>query len=286
MTPLDVEHPDRGMSHAQKFEWRLRRNTPIRPKEVEITSKKPESKPWWKKELERYLTKGEEIEHFVLKSFFEGYLRDTYGVETVIDLDKMSRKDKDRFKGSEAEEREMFEADIVEGFELWLKDNKLAMGKKPQSEKRKKESHVDKNLYRLSISNLQMEKYMPRDRALAEEFITLWKSGNVVRIGLGIRDGAIASIALAAKGGNLEKKVYLSAIVFRKIFDGVGPFRTDDKSDPIGFLFESEGGRSNYIFPKTPPEIAEEIFSRVVIEGRKLKDGFSVKFVPMKKKQP
>jgi hypothetical protein len=254
-------------------------------KKLKIPSEVPPSKPkeWWRKELESHLSEGKDVKHFLLRSFFERYLADFWGVQTAPELNNVFKKDPERFQGSDEEEKKLFDDFIIENFESWLKDNNIAIGKKTQVEK-KKEPRVDKNLYQLSINKLQMERYIsPPDRKLAEEFIRLWKSGNVVRIGLGIREDEVASIALAAEEGGLEKKVYLSAIVFRKVFDGMKPFK-NDKGNAVGFVFESESGRSNYIFSKTPPEIAEEIFSRVAIEGKRLKSGFSVKFVPMKKK--
>ena len=162
-----------------------------------------------------------------------------------------------------------------------LARQKDKMGVVREAEDLKTPEVISEPLINLTINEGQMDRSISdEDKKVVEKFLEMWNSGNVVRIGLGVRNGEITTIALAVKDGDQEKKVFLSATVFRKVLDGVKPYRENSIDDPTGLLFESKNGASAYIEPHTNPDRAKRVFSNISIEGKKLSQDFTVVFAP------
>ncbi|MCX6704495.1 MAG: hypothetical protein NTZ07_03580 [Candidatus Woesebacteria bacterium] len=234
---------------------------------------------WWENNIKNHLSEGREIKSPVLKSLYQEYLDEYYGVKDEAELRKIFMKDMDRFAGTEEDEKKAFGGYLFNNFSDWMKGpvpaaiakerDKFEFEPEREIEKKNKSERESGERIDLKINWEKVSELAPWLRNEFREFEKIWASGNVVELTLGLEGDAITSIGLTGDGGKY------ASVPIEKIFgtvDGVEDFR-NSITGKAGFKFSVSG---EYIDPDTGISLAKRILCKVAIGDKKLNNDFWV----------
>jgi len=223
--------------------------------------------PWWENNIKNHIFEKREIKSPVLRSLYQGYLDEYYGVKDEADLKKVFVEDKNKFSGSQEDGEKAFGNYLFNNFSDWIKQPVPAA---IAAERTKLESEREEKTCDLKINGEAVSELGPRLRGEFHKFLDIWKSGKVVEFSIAVHDRAIDNVGLTGNGG---QQASLPLKTFIDVFDGLDGFKIGSDNKIIGFRFSDDG---DYIFPATPNPLAERILSKAVLEGTKLNLNFSV----------
>ena len=270
----EAQMTDLGHKRVDVFKkrWKIPDDSlKLQAQSSETNGAKPE---WWENNIKNHIFEKREIKSTVLRSLYEEYLDEYYGVKEEADLKKVFAKDKERFGGSQEDEEKVFGNYLFSNFSDWMRGSAPAA---IAAERKKMESEEEVETYDLKINGEAVSELGPRLRSEFHKFVDIWKSGKVVEFSIAVNSRAIDNIGLIGNGG---EQASLPLRTFISVFDGLDEFKIGGDNRIIGFRFGEDG---DYIFPATPNPLAEKILSKAVLEGTKLNSNFSVSKIPFDK---
>jgi hypothetical protein len=250
------------------------------PASSSVEPEKTESEPaWWENNIKNHIFEKREIKGPVLRSLYQEYLEEYYGVKDESELGRIFKKDAEGFGGTSEDEERAFGNYLFSNFSDWIKEaSPAAIAEKrdefelePERGIEKKNNSERENGERIDLK-IDWEKVFelaPWLRSQFREFVKIWGSGNVVELSLVLEGDAITQIGLIGDGGKF------ASITVKNIFeviDGIEDFK-NSITKKSGFKFSVSG---EYIDPDTGISLAKRILSKVAIEDKKLNSDFWV----------
>lgn len=131
----------------------------------------------------------------------------------------------------------------------------------------------------LKLNRRRIESHLEPDIIKhVDRFVTVFGSGDVTKILVDTKKGAVSAIRLFYKSydSSNPKSVFLTREVFHNAFDGVSYYKDSPNSDPTGLSVIDNEGDMLVLNTETTNEEAKEIFSQLSIDGKKLTGDFEV----------